>query len=55
MTGASNDDSRCGSLQSTAATSNTLQRAGVGLLIGAGAAAAGALLYFTLPLSSPGK
>jgi PEGA domain len=55
VTGASNDDPRCGGLQSTASTSNTLQRAGVGLWIGAGATAAAALLYFTLPSPSSGK
>ncbi len=55
VTGASNYDPRCGDLQSTASTSNALQRAGVGLWIGAGAAAAGTLLYFTLPSSGPGK
>jgi hypothetical protein len=49
VTGAANLDARCGNLQSTASTSNTLQKAGVGLLAGAGAAAIGTVIYFALP------
>ena len=52
MAGASNYDPGCGDLQSTASASNTLQRAGVGLWVGAGAAAVATVLYFALPSAS---
>jgi tetratricopeptide (TPR) repeat protein len=54
VTGAANHDPRCASLYGTASTGNTLQKAGVGALIGAGAAAAGTVVYFVLPSPRPG-
>jgi hypothetical protein len=51
--GAANYDSLCAELASTSLTSDTLDRAGVGVLIGAGAAAVGSLLYFVWPVSKP--
>lgn len=44
-----NYDSRCGDVQSAASTANTFQKAGAGLMIVAGAAAAGTVVYFLLP------
>ena len=52
VAGAANADPGCADLQSTASASNTLQRAGVGLLIGAGALGVGSVIYFMLPPSS---
>jgi PEGA domain len=54
VTGASNYDPACPGLDSTASTSNTLQRAGVGLWVGAGAAAAATVLWFALPQGTGG-
>jgi hypothetical protein len=54
VSGATNYDPTCSALYSTGSTGNTLQRAGVGVLIGAGAAAVGTAIYFLLPTSSPG-
>lgn len=48
---AANYDPTCADLYSTASTSNTLQRAGVGLMVGAGAAAVATVIYFVLPTS----
>lgn len=50
--GAANFDDRCADVQSMASGANTLQKVGVGLLIGAGAAAAGTVIYFVLPSRS---
>lgn len=44
-------DPRCEELYSLAAAGDAENRAGIGLLVGAGAAAAGTLLYVLLPLS----
>jgi hypothetical protein len=52
--GALNYDARCSEVESTAKTANTFQQAGVGLMVGAGAAAAGALIYFLVPTPSGG-
>jgi hypothetical protein len=49
--GAASYDSRCDDLTSQAATGTTLQKAGVGLMIGGGVAALGSLLYFVVPTS----
>jgi hypothetical protein len=46
-------DPRCAGLESTASTAYTLQKAGVGVLIGAGAATVGTVLYFVLPGPKP--
>jgi hypothetical protein len=51
VSGAANYDSRCPGMQSSASTGNTFQKAGVGLMIGAGAAAIGTAVYFLLPAS----
>jgi hypothetical protein len=48
-TGASNYDARCTDVASVASTADTLHDAGVGLLIGAGAAATGAVMYLLWP------
>ncbi len=48
VTTAANYDPTCADLYSTASTSNTLQKAGVGLMVGAGAAAVGTVIYFVL-------
>lgn len=53
--GALNYDARCPDVESSAKTANTFQAAGVGLMVGAGAAALGTVLYFVLPASSPGS
>jgi hypothetical protein len=55
ISGATSYDTRCGNLESTASTSNTLQRSGVGLLVGAGAATAGTVIYFVLPPAGSSK
>jgi hypothetical protein len=49
VSGAAHQDPKCEELYSTTSTGNTLQKAGVGLMIGAGAAAIGTLIYFVLP------
>lgn len=49
VAGGANYDARCSDLQGTASTSNTLQKAGVGVLVVAGAAALGTVIYFVLP------
>lgn len=58
VSGAAHQDARCADLYSTTSTGNTLQKAGVGLMIGAGAAAVGTVIYFMLPAprasSAPG-
>jgi hypothetical protein len=51
VSGAVNEDPRCSDLESRASAGNTLQKAGVGLLVGAGAAAVGTVIYFVLPAS----
>jgi hypothetical protein len=54
VTGAANFDTRCPGLQSTASTANTFEKVGVGLMVGAGAAAVGAVIYFIVPTSGAG-
>jgi hypothetical protein len=54
VTGALNYDARCPEVKSTATTANALQKAGVGLMVGAGAAAVGTVIYFVVPTSSAG-
>jgi hypothetical protein len=54
VTGALNYDARCPDVESTAKTANALQQAGVGLMVGAGAAAVGTVIYFLVPTSSAG-
>jgi hypothetical protein len=49
VAGAPNLDAQCSTLASTSSTSDLLNRAGVGVLIGAGAAAVGSALYFLWP------
>jgi PEGA domain len=51
VAGASNFDPRCSTLQSSSSTVDTLGRAGVGAFVGAGALAAGSLVYFLWPKS----
>jgi tetratricopeptide (TPR) repeat protein len=46
-------DPLCSTLQSTASLSDSLEHAGVAVLIGAGAAAVGSALYFVWPESKP--
>jgi hypothetical protein len=53
VTGATNLDSQCGALASGASTADTLNHAGIGVLVGAGAAAVGSVLYFVWPQSKP--
>jgi hypothetical protein len=50
--GAANFDPQCSALKDSASTADTLGRAGVGLLIGAGAAAVGSVVYFVWPEST---
>jgi hypothetical protein len=52
--GASNYDGRCPDVESTATAANTFQKAGVGLMVGAGAVAVGTVLYFVLPTPGSG-
>jgi hypothetical protein len=54
VSGAPNFDARCADLDSATATANTLQQAGVGLFVGAGAAALGTVLYFAWPAPRAG-
>lgn len=49
ITGASDYDSRCSGLHSTASAADAMHNAGVGLFIGAAATAAGTLTYFLWP------
>lgn len=51
--GAAAQDPRCDDVHSAAASHNTLERAGVGLMIGAGAAAVATGVFFLLPPSRP--
>lgn len=51
--GAVSFDPRCSSLKDSASAADTLGRAGAGLLVGAGAAAVGAAIYFLWPESKP--
>lgn len=53
VSGASNFDAHCADLDSTSATADTLHRLGFGVLIGSGAAAAGAVTYLLWPRSKP--
>ena len=52
VAGAPNEDPSCADLYSSASTANTLEKAGVGLMIGGGAAGIATALYFLLPPSS---
>ena len=54
MTGASNQDAGCAGLSSTASLGDAMHDAGVGLMIGAGAAAIGAVGYALWPQARPG-
>lgn len=54
VTGASNHDASCNQLSTTASTGDTMHDVGVGLLIGAGAAAVGAVVYAVWPKARPG-
>jgi hypothetical protein len=49
VSGAANFDARCAEAQHAAATANTFQKVGVGLLATAGVAAAATAIYFALP------
>lgn len=53
VVGAANYDARCANLESSASAADTLVRVGAGVLIGAGAAAVGSLVYFVWPASKP--
>lgn len=54
VAGATNyDTQQCASLASTASTSDTLDRVGLGFLVGAGAAAVGSVVYFVWPAAKP--
>jgi hypothetical protein len=53
--GAVNFDARCADLDRVGRTSDTLNRAGVGVLIGAGALGAGAAIYMLRPAPSSSK
>ncbi|APR75131.1 Dihydrolipoamide acetyltransferase [Minicystis rosea] len=55
VSGGAHYDARCSQLDSTAKGADTLHSASVGLLIGAGAAAAGTAIYFLLPSSKPAR
>jgi hypothetical protein len=52
VTAAANYDPRCPDVESTATAANTFQKAGVGLMVGAGVAAIGTVIFFVLPASS---
>jgi hypothetical protein len=52
VTGSANADPSCAELKSTVSSSNTLQSAGVGFVIGAGAAATAMVIYFVARASS---
>jgi hypothetical protein len=49
VTAAANFDGRCGDLKSAASAADTFKRAGLGLLIGGGVAAAGGVIYLVWP------
>jgi hypothetical protein len=51
--GAANFDPQCATLESSSSAAGALGRAGMGVLIGAGAAAVGSALYFLWPESKP--
>jgi hypothetical protein len=53
VAGAGNFDARCNDLASSSSRSDTMDRAGIGLLIGAGAAAVGSVAYFVWPAPKP--
>jgi len=53
VAGAANFDPQCSTLKDSASAADTLGRAGVGLLVGAGAAAVGSVIYFVWPESKP--
>lgn len=53
VAGAGNYDARCAALNDTALRAARFHDAGVGVLIGAGAAAAGSVVYFLWPSPSP--
>jgi hypothetical protein len=53
--GAHYDATRCPELDSTARSADRLHSASAGLLVGAGAAAAGTVLYFVWPSSKPAR
>jgi PEGA domain len=52
VTKAANYDARCTGLLDTTSRGDTLQEAGVGLMIGGGAAAVGSAIYFLVPQAS---
>jgi hypothetical protein len=53
VAGSASFDARCDQLHSTASAGNTLEHVAAGLFAGAGAAAAGAVVYFVWPQASP--
>lgn len=53
VSGAPRQDSACTELYDTASAGNTMQKAGVGLMIGGGAAAVATVIYFVLPQPKP--
>ncbi len=53
--GASTYDTRCDGLASTSKDANLFRDAGIGMMIGGGVVAAGAVTYFLWPQSSPSK
>lgn len=55
VSGAANFDSRCASLNDTANSAGTFHNAGVGLLVGAGALAAGTVAYLLWPAPMPSR
>jgi hypothetical protein len=55
VTGAANFDAWCTELNDAVHRSDTFHNAGVGVLVGAGAAAVGTVAYFVWPASTPSK
>jgi hypothetical protein len=55
VTGAANYDARCPQIIDTANSTAKLHDAGIGVLVGAGALAAGAVTYFLWPTSKQGR
>ena len=53
VTGALNLSAECGNLANLGKTSDTLDRVGVGVMVGGGAVAAGTLVYFLWPQERP--
>jgi hypothetical protein len=53
VTNALNFDPQCDALASTTSTADTLNHVGIGVLVGAGAAAVGSVAYFLWPESKP--